>query len=89
LAGEDFPEAIKGTERRKNEGKVQDYKEIKHLKGHKFGIESLKFSPKNDFLISLGDAEDRGLFVWDWYNEKKITCNKLGKPVLSIAISED
>ena len=41
-------------------------KEIKHLKGHKFGVECLKFAPKNNFLISLGETNDKGLFVWDW-----------------------
>ena len=49
------------------------YNEIKHLKGHKYGIEAVLFSPKNDFLISLGDPNDRGLFVWDWRNETKIS----------------
>lgn len=45
------------------------YVEIKHLKGHKYGIESLMFSPNLQYLISLGDANDRGLFVWDWESE--------------------
>ena len=77
-----------GPFRRENEGQVSEYKEIKHLRGHKYGIECLKFAPKNNFLISLGDPNDRGLFVWDWYAEKKLTCNKLGKPALTVAISE-
>lgn len=63
------------------------YNEIKHLKGHKYGIEAVLFSPKNDFLISLGDPNDRGLFVWDWRNETKISQNKLSKPVLILEIS--
>ena len=67
---------------------MKDYKEIKHLKGHKYGVECLKFAPKNNFLISLGETNDKGLFVWDWYNEKKLTCNKLGKPAVTVAISE-
>jgi len=37
-----------------------------HLSGHRFGIQSLKFSPNMDYLISLGDPNDRGLFVWDF-----------------------
>lgn len=45
------------------------YEEIKHLKGHKYGIESVMFSPNLEYLISLGDNNDRGLFVWDWNNE--------------------
>jgi uncharacterized protein YkuJ len=42
-------------------------------------------------LISLGDANDRGLFVWDWRNEKRRTSNKLGKPVnnFSFALSSE
>ena len=33
--------------------------EIKHrLDGHRFGIQQLKFSPMEDYLISLGDSND-------------------------------
>ncbi len=64
------------------------YEEIKHLKGHKYGIESVIFSPNLQYLISLGDNNDRGLFVWDWQNETRITSNKLGKPVNTLSFSE-
>ena len=53
--------------------KAVNYAEINHLQGHKYGIEAVLFSPRNDFLISLGDVNDRGLFVWDWRNETKIS----------------
>jgi WD40 repeat protein len=65
-----------------------NYEEIKQLKGHKYGIESVIFSPNLDYLISLGDNNDRGLFVWDWNNEQRVTSNKLGKPVNTIAFSD-
>jgi hypothetical protein len=39
-------------------------------------------------LISLGDNNDRGLFVWDWNTEQRVTSNKLGKPVNTLAFSE-
>ena len=42
------------------------YTFLKSLKGHKFGVESLRFSPNGVFLVSLGDQNDRGLFVWRW-----------------------
>ena len=45
---------------------------VKCLKGHKFGVESVKFSPDSKILISLGDQNDKGIFVWDWINERKI-----------------
>lgn len=44
------------------------YQVMYHLSGHRFGIQSLKFSPMEDYLISLGDPTDRGLFVWDFKN---------------------
>lgn len=66
-----------------------NYTEIKHLKGHKYGIDCIRFSPDAEFLISLGDPNDRGLFVWDWRNEKKISSNKLSKPALTVAISHE
>ena len=69
--------------------KAKEYKEINHLKGHKYGIECIRFAPRNDFLISLGDPNDRGLFVWDWRNEKKISANKLTKPAMVVAISPE
>ena len=56
--------------------------ELKYtLKGHKFGIQTIKFSPNCDYLISLGDANDRGLFVWDFQKEERVTSNKLGRAV--------
>jgi len=38
-----------------------------------------------DYLISLGDANDRGLFVWDFEKEERVTSNRLGKIVNCIA----
>ena len=65
-----------------------EYIESKHLKGHKYGIESVMFSPNMLYLISLGDANDRGLFVWDWRTEQRVTSNKLGKPVINFAFAQ-
>jgi WD40 repeat protein len=66
-----------------------NYEEIRHLKGHKYGIEAVMFSPNLEYLISLGDNNDRGLFVWDWNNEQRVTSNKLGKPVNTLAFEEN
>lgn len=35
--------------------KVAQYTPLKYLRGHKFGIEVVKFSPDSVWLISLGD----------------------------------
>ena len=69
--------------------KATEFKFLKQLKGHKYGIECLRFAPNNDFLISLGDPNDRGLFCWDWKEGKKISANKLTKPATVVAVSPD
>lgn len=46
--------------------KVDHYKMLKCFKGHKFGVEAVRFSLNSKILISLGDQNDKGLFVWDW-----------------------
>ena len=35
------------------------------LLGHKYGIQSLRFSPNSDLLVSVGDQSDKGVLVWD------------------------
>lgn len=36
---------------------------IKHLKGHKYGVEWVAFSPDSQYLISLGNEHDKGMFI--------------------------
>lgn len=62
---------------------------MKSLRGHKYGVECLKFAPNSEFLISLGDPNDKGLFVWDWKNGVKLSSNKLSKPAVALAISPE
>lgn len=57
---------IWGLEYQSDNKKVDTYTQLKFLKGHKFGVEALKFSPDCRYLVSLGDVNDKGLFVWDW-----------------------
>jgi len=72
-----------------NDKTVTKYEKSRTLKGHKYGIENIIFSPHMEYLISLGDTNDRGLFVWEWRKEQRITSNKLGKPVKHIAFSPE
>lgn len=47
------------------------------------------FSPNNRYLISLGDENDKGLFVWEMERKIKITCNKLSKAVTCMAFADN
>jgi WD40 repeat protein len=55
------------------------------LKGHKYGIEALIFSPNLEYLVSLGDRNDKGLFIWDWRKQTRLTSNGLKVYAKSIA----
>ena len=42
-----------------------------------------------DYLISLGDANDRGLFVWNFQKEERVTSNRLGRMVNCFAFDSN
>lgn len=67
----------------------RDYSLSYKLKGHKFGIQMLRFSPNSDYLVSLGDANDKGLFIWDFKAQERVTSNRLGKLVNCIAFDKE
>ena len=48
----------------------------------------MKFTPNVDYLISIGDANDRGLFVWDFEKEERVTSNRLGRLVNTFDIDK-
>ncbi len=53
--------------------KVINLVDVKCLRGHKFGIEALRFSPDISMLVSLGSQNDKGLFIWNWREGVKIS----------------
>lgn len=57
--------------------------------GHKHGIGCIAFSPDSRYLISAGFKNDRQLIVWDWKSRQKISVQKVGRKVNSIAMSAD
>ena len=42
-----------------------NYKYLYSLEGHKYGIQSIFFSPNSEYMVSIGDHSDKGVFVWD------------------------
>lgn len=43
------------------------------LKGHKYGIDSLKI--RGDLLVSIGDDNDKGMITWDLKTPRMLTAN--------------
>eukprot|EP00357_Protocruzia_adherens_P030928 CAMPEP_0115043006 /NCGR_PEP_ID=MMETSP0216-20121206/46605_1 /TAXON_ID=223996 /ORGANISM="Protocruzia adherens, Strain Boccale" /LENGTH=1428 /DNA_ID=CAMNT_0002425231 /DNA_START=108 /DNA_END=4394 /DNA_ORIENTATION=+ len=62
---------------------------IKVFQGHRYGISALKFSPDSKHLVSLGDSNDLGLFIWDFSQGKRITSNKLNRPINDLTFTSD
>ena len=63
-----------------DKGKSQ-FKLIHTLTGHRFGILSVKFSPCSEYLVSLGDSNERRIIVWDIKNtrEPMVSTPKAGR----------
>ena len=61
---------------------------VSTLKGHKYGVDWLLFSPDSKCLVSIGGEHDKGLFVWDWRQQKRLTSNKVMKRIQSASFCE-
>ena len=46
-----------------NNNNNNKYEIIAELKGHRYGIKLLAIL--GDFIISIGDENDKGMFIWD------------------------
>lgn len=49
----------------------------------------LLFSPKIDnYLISMGNENDKGLFVWDIEKSTRLTLNKISRKINAIIFND-
>ncbi|CAG8514111.1 17328_t:CDS:10 [Acaulospora morrowiae] len=62
---------------------------ISELKGHKFGVLALRFSPNMKWIVSLGFQHDGYLNVWNWKSGTKVACNKITTKVHTLAFSRN
>ncbi|CAI2177185.1 1880_t:CDS:10 [Funneliformis geosporum] len=68
---------------------VQSKTLVNELKGHKFGVLALRFSPNMKYIISLGFQHDGYLNVWNWKTAVKVACNKITTKVHTLAYSRN
>ena len=59
------------------------------LKGHRFGILSLCFSPKEDILVSMGDKNDLLLNIWSLLDGTRVASKRLPSPMNSLDYSQN
>ena len=47
------------------------------------------FSPNGKYIVSIGDTNDKGLFIWNTKTGKKLTSNRRSKETKAVAFTED
>ncbi|XP_077223117.1 transducin/WD40 repeat-like superfamily protein isoform X3 [Tasmannia lanceolata] len=65
---------------------------LAELKGHRYGVACIDFSPDGKHLISVGFPHDGYLCLWDWRNGRLVTKHKASIPcssILSVSFSSD
>ncbi|ORY08103.1 WD40 repeat-like protein [Basidiobolus meristosporus CBS 931.73] len=62
---------------------------ISELKGHKYGILNLAFSPNGKILVSVGFQHDGFLNAWNWKSGAKIASNKVSSKVHALSFASD
>ncbi|CAM2725364.1 unnamed protein product [Rotaria socialis] len=59
------------------------------LGDHQFSIDHVCFSPKINYLVSIGSSHDGYIYVWNWQHKKKLTSNKCLCSIHRIAFAAD
>ncbi|CAF1063299.1 unnamed protein product [Rotaria magnacalcarata] len=66
-----------------------DRKSCIELGDHTFSIEHVCFSPKINYLVSIGSSHDGYIYAWDWKNKKKLTSNRCLCSIRRIAFAAE
>ncbi|CAG8573165.1 899_t:CDS:10, partial [Paraglomus occultum] len=66
---------------------VQSKTLVNELKGHKYGILALSFSPNMKYIVSIGFQHDGYINVWNWKQGTKLACNKITTKVHTLAFN--
>ncbi|XP_063680293.1 mitogen-activated protein kinase-binding protein 1-like isoform X3 [Bolinopsis microptera] len=62
--------------------------QIKELRGHRFGISSVNFSPNGKVVVSVGFTHDSNVSVWNWKTGKQVAGNKVSSRVFGMSFNE-
>jgi WD40 repeat protein len=61
---------------------VNSKKQIQELKGHKYGVGFVQFSPNMKFLVSIGFSLDSFVHLWEWKSGQLLVSAKSSTKVL-------
>ena len=72
--------------------KIEKFVNIKSLfncKVHKFGIDKIFFIRNDEYIISIGNTEDKCIFITDIKNKKSYQISKYNRPILASDVSDN
>ncbi|GFR62733.1 mitogen-activated protein kinase-binding protein 1, partial [Elysia marginata] len=61
--------------------------ELALLRGHSFGIKTVRFSPRMREIIVVGDAQDMMISVWAWPGKVMGSLNKFSDEIYAMDVS--
>ncbi|CAI2726372.1 unnamed protein product [Schistosoma spindalis] len=66
---------------------VSDHCQLAELGGHHFRVVAVRFSPNDQYLVSVGSQEDHTLYVWDRQSGQRVASAKVTSRIYGVAFS--
>ena len=64
-------------------------KSILNYKTHKFGIDKIFFIRNDEFILTIGNNDDKTIYLYDVQNKKNFFISKFKRPILSCDVSDN
>ncbi|TNN13374.1 Mitogen-activated protein kinase-binding protein [Schistosoma japonicum] len=66
---------------------VSDRCQLAEFGGHHFRVVAVRFSPNDQYLVSVGSQEDHTLYVWDRQSGQRVASAKVTNRIYGVAFS--
>ncbi|CAH8484024.1 unnamed protein product [Schistosoma turkestanicum] len=66
---------------------VLDHCQLSEFGGHHFRVVAVRFSPNDQYLVSVGSQEDHTLYVWDRQSGQRVASAKVTNRIYGVAFS--
>ncbi|CAH8841521.1 unnamed protein product [Trichobilharzia szidati] len=66
---------------------VSDRCQLAEFGGHHFRVAAVRFSPNDQYLVSIGSQEDHTLYVWDRQSGQRVASAKVTNRIYGVAFS--
>ena len=66
-----------------------NFKSFLNYKSHKYGIDKILFFRNDNYILSIGSNEDKGMNIMDINNKQNIFFSKFNRPILAADVCDD